>query len=284
MKLGLSLAGGGIKGIAHIGAIKALEEEGIKIDYISGTSSGSIVAALYAAGYRTDEMYKIFKEYAKSIKYFDTKNVFKFCKDLIVHHDVRITGLNSGNKIYNLAKEVLAKKRIHYISDVKMPLLIPALNIVSEQLYVFYSRSALGLSNKEVKYINNIELAGAIRASCSYPGVFSPYDYENELLVDGGITENIPWNELKKVGADKVLSIVFKNIEGKKCCNNLFEVIDKSFSVMCKELAKHEANGTDYLIEIEHKNIGLLETKYLEKLYHAGYIQTKNKLKLLKLN
>ena len=165
-----------------------------------------------------------------------------------------------------------------------MPLLIPALNIVSEQLYVFYSRSALGLSNKEVKYINNIELAGAIRASCSYPGVFSPYDYENELLVDGGITENIPWNELKKVGADKVLSIVFKNIEGKKCCNNLFEVIDKSFSVMCKELAKHEANGTDYLIEIEHKNIGLLETKYLEELYHAGYIQTKNKLKLLKLN
>ena len=60
MKLGLSLAGGGIKGFAHIGAIKALEEAGIYFDYISGTSSGSIVAMLYASGYSTDEIYDIF--------------------------------------------------------------------------------------------------------------------------------------------------------------------------------------------------------------------------------
>lgn len=284
MKLGVSLAGGGIKGIAHIGAIKALEEEGIKIDYISGTSSGSIVASLYAAGYTTDEMYKIFKNYAKSIRYFDTKNVLKFCKDLIIHHDIRITGLNSGTKIYNLAKDVLSKKGIKYISDVKIPLLIPALNIRNEELYVFYSKDVSKMSSQNMKYINRIELAGAIRASCSYPGVFSPYEYKSELLVDGGITENIPWSELKRVGADKVLSITFENVEGKKCCNNLFEVLDKSFSVMCKELAKHEVSGTDYLIEIQHNNIGLLETKCLDELYQEGYKQTKNKLKLLKLN
>ena len=67
MKLGLSLSGGGIKGVSHIGAIKALDEAGIKFDYISGTSSGSIVATLYACGYNTDEIYNIFKKYAKSI-------------------------------------------------------------------------------------------------------------------------------------------------------------------------------------------------------------------------
>ena len=60
MKLGLCLSGGGIKGVAHIGAIKALEEKGIKFDYVSGTSSGSIIATLYACGFTTDEMYKIF--------------------------------------------------------------------------------------------------------------------------------------------------------------------------------------------------------------------------------
>ena len=65
MKLGLSLSGGGIKGIAHVGAIKALEESGIKFDYISGTSSGSIIATLYACGYKTEEIYNIFKKYAK---------------------------------------------------------------------------------------------------------------------------------------------------------------------------------------------------------------------------
>lgn len=65
MKLGLSLAGGGIKGVSHIGALKALEEENIKFDYISGTSSGSIVATLYAVGYTPDEIYEIFKNTQK---------------------------------------------------------------------------------------------------------------------------------------------------------------------------------------------------------------------------
>ena len=69
MKLGLSLSGGGIKGFSHIGAIKALEEANIKFDYISGTSSGSIVAALYACSYTTEEIYNIFKKYVNEIKY-----------------------------------------------------------------------------------------------------------------------------------------------------------------------------------------------------------------------
>lgn len=279
MRLGLSLSGGGIKGVAHIGAIKALEEEGIKIDYISGTSSGSIVASLYACGYSTEEMYDIFKKYAKSIKYFDMKNIFKFFKDLFLYRDIRITGLNSGNSIYNLAKYITYAKGIKNINEVQMPLLIPAVNVKSEELYVFYSKNIVGLSNNQVKYINDIELASVIRASCSYPGVFSPFNYNGELLVDGGISENIPWSELKRVGADKVLSITFKNVEGKKCCKNLFEVLDKSFSVMQHELSRHEINGTDYLIEIEHRNIGLLDNRCLKELYTEGYRQTKEKLK-----
>lgn len=75
MKLGLSLSGGGVKGSAHIGVIKALEEENIKIDSIAGTSSGSIVASLYAMGFSADEMYAIFKKYCKKIKYVDWWNI-----------------------------------------------------------------------------------------------------------------------------------------------------------------------------------------------------------------
>ena len=279
MKIGLALAGGGLQAVAHIGALKALQELDVKIDYISGTSSGSIVASLYACGYSTEEMYDIFKKYAKSIKYFEMKNIFKFFKDLFLYRDIRITGLNSGNSIYNLAKDITYAKGIKNINEVQMPLLIPAVNVKSEELYVFYSKNIVGLSNNQVKYINDIELASVIRASCSYPGVFSPFNYNGELLVDGGISENIPWSELKRVGADKVLSITFKNVEGKKCCKNLFEVLDKSFSVMQHELSRHEINGTDYLIEIEHRNIGLLDNRCLKELYEEGYRQTKEKLK-----
>ena len=75
MKLGVSLAGGGVKGAAHIGALKALEEKNIPIDYLSGTSSGSIVTTLYGAGYSCNEILNIFYEYSKKIKYIDFKNI-----------------------------------------------------------------------------------------------------------------------------------------------------------------------------------------------------------------
>lgn len=149
-----------------------MQEEGVSIDYISGTSSGSIVASMYACGYTTTEMYNIFKKYAKTIKYFDSRNVLKFVKDLILHRDIMVSGLNSGRSIYNLAKDVTNAKGIKSIDEVQMPLLIPAVNIKNEDLYVFYSKSVSGLSNSKIKYINDIELAGAIRASCSYPRSF----------------------------------------------------------------------------------------------------------------
>lgn len=279
MKLGLSLAGGGIKGMAHIGAIKAIEEANINIDYIAGTSSGSIVATLYACGYTVDEMYNIFKEYAKDIKYVDFKNCSKLIFDLIFKRRIEITGLNSGKSLHKLVKKICSNKGIYNICQIEMPLLIPAVNIFDEQLYVFYSRDIPNSDTKEIHYINDADISKVVQSSCSYPGVFSPCEYEGELLVDGGIAENIPWRELKNVGADKVLSITFKNTKPKKCCKNLFEVIDKSFGIMCHELAKHEINGTDYLIQIKHDNIGLLDCSKLDELYNQGYYQTKQQIK-----
>ena len=277
MKLGLSLSGGGIKGFSHIGAIKALEEANIKFDYISGTSSGSIVAALYACSYTTEEIYNIFKKYVNEIKYIDLINIKKFFKNLITFKGIQIDGLNSGTKIKKLVTKVCMQKGITNINQVKMPLVIPAVNLRTEELYVF-SNNILENRSSNIKYINNIDLGTAVQASCSYPGVFSPCRYKQDLLVDGGIAENIPWRETKRAGADKVLSIVFTDKTPKKCCDNIFEVINKSFSILCKELAEYEWDGADYLLKIKEPKVGLLEKKKMNELYQEGYIQTKQKI------
>ncbi len=281
MKLGLSLSGGGIKGVSHIGAIKALEEARIKFDYISGTSSGSIVATLYACGYNTDEIYEIFKKYAKSIKYVDLRNVKKLIKNLIKGKGFEIDGLNSGITIKNLINEMCGKKGINNIKQIKMPLLIPAVNISNEKLYVF-SNNIVKKYGEEVEYINDVNIGSAVQASCSYPGIFSPCRIGNDLLVDGGIAENLPWRETKRAGADKVLSIVFTEDKSKSCCKNIYEVLNKSFSILCHELYKYEWDGADYLLKIKEPSVGLLETSKMDKMYQNGYNQTKNKIPEIK--
>jgi len=281
MKLGLSLSGGGIKGFSHIGAIKALEEARIKFDYISGTSSGSIVATLYACGYNTDEIYEIFKKYAKSIKYVDLRNVKKLIKNLIKGKGFEIDGLNSGITIKNLINEMCGKKGINNIKQIKMPLLIPAVNISNEKLYVF-SNNIVKKYGEEVEYINDVNIGSAVQASCSYPGIFSPCRIGNDLLVDGGIAENLPWRETKRAGADKVLSIVFTEDKSKSCCKNIYEVLNKSFSILCHELYKYEWDGADYLLKIKEPSVGLLETSKMDKMYQNGYNQTKNKIPEIK--
>lgn len=281
MKLGLCLSGGGTKAFAHIGALKALEESNIKFDYLAGTSSGSIVAALYAIGYSVDEIYDIFKKYVNQINYVDLRNILKIFKILFTTGKLKIDGLNSGEKIYKLMKKLCNEKGINNICQIDMPLLIPAVNICNEDLYVFYSKkSSIKKTPSNIRYIGNADIAAVVQASCSYPGVFSPCSkIDNCLLIDGGIEENIPWREAKRVGADKVLSIVFSNTHSQKCCNSIIEILTKSFNILCHELSRYEWDGTDYLLEIKHNNSGLLNKKDSNKLYYEGYIQTKKFIK-----
>ena len=274
MKLGVCLAGGGVKGAAHIGAIKALEENNIKFDYISGTSSGSIVAALYASGYKTDEIYDIFKKYCKKIKYVDVKNIFKCVFGIIFTGKIIIDGLNSGNQIEKLINKVCEKKDIKNISDINMPLVIPSVDMYNGKLYCFISKSMRNTFSDEVKYINNINIGKAVRASCSYPALFSPCDYENTKLLDGGIRENVPWKETKAIGAEKVLSFVFENEIDEKCCSNLIDVADRSIQLLCRELSNYELNGVDYMVKLKSEKVSLLDMSKIDELYQIGYKQT----------
>lgn len=281
MSLGLALSGGGVKGAAHIGVLKALEENNIKIDYIGGTSSGSIVATLYSIGFKPDEIYCIFKKYCKNIKYVDVINIFKLFFGIITTGTIKIDGLNSGKSINKLIKKICKDKNIFNISDINMPLVIPSVNMNTGEVICFISSNIRAFSDDTI-FINDIDVGKAVQASCSFPTVFSPCDYNGIKLLDGGIRENVPWREVKYLGADSVISVVFENEVDNSCCKNLIDVAFRSFELKNKELSKYEINGSDYLIKIKSEKVSLLDMNKIEFFYKLGYEETKKFL--MKIN
>lgn len=285
MKLGICFSGGGIKAAAHIGALKALEENNFKFDFFSGTSSGSIIACLYAADFSSDEILVFFKKYAKKIKYVDGKNIFKLLINLFIKRKIVITGFNSGEIIEKLINKELNKINIKNISDIKKELIIPSIDVNSGEINVFISRENRAKFSSDILYINNINIGKAVRASCSYPVVFEPCKFNGKQLVDGGLRENVPWKITKDKGADKVLSIIFDEEKNtKKYCKNITEVAGNSIGILCNEISNCDLQGADYLLKIKNKKVGLLDYKKINELYYSGYIQTKNKINEIKEN
>ena len=282
MKIGICFAGGGIKGVAHIGVLKALEEENINFDYVAGTSSGSIIAALYSIGYKSDEIYEILKKYNKKINYFEIKNILKLIYGILIKRKIIITGLNSGEKIEKLINKELNKKNINNINQINKKLLIPSVSLIDGKIFIFSSIKNRKIYSDKIIYNNDINIGKAVRASCSYPGVFEPMSFENNYLIDGGIRENVPWKELKENGADKVISVVFQNEIEEKQKINIIDSISNSIEILCHELSNYELEGADYLLKIKTKDISLLDKSKIKYLYQLGYIEAKGKISEIK--
>lgn len=282
MKLGICLSGGGVKGAAHIGVLKAFEEEGVTFDYLSGTSSGSIVATLAAVGYHPEEIYKLFKQYCKKIKYVELNKIVKGITGLIFERKIAIDGLNSGEQIKEIIEEACYKKGIKNIKEIKKNLIIPSVDLYNGKVYIFSSKINRSTYSNELEYVYDIPIGTAVQASCSYPGIFSPCQYKKTKLIDGGIRENIPWKEIKINGADKVISVIFEKELNQKKQENIINVVSNSLDILSHELSTYELAGADYLLKIKTKNIQLLDIDKIDYLYQEGYRTGKLKIKEIK--
>jgi len=176
LSIGLALGGGGAKGLAHIGVIQALEEAGIKIDYIAGTSMGALVGAAYASGFPIDTLEKI----ATSTDWKTTAKLFVPA--------LSASGFVDGKKVKEFLYTFYGDKNIE---DLPIPYAETATDISDGKLYVNHKGSVLE----------------AVRASISIPVVFTPVQHDNAYLVDGGLVNSVPIDIVREMGADYVIAV-----------------------------------------------------------------------------
>lgn len=271
MGIGIALAGGGIRGIAHAGVLKALEERNIKIDAIGGTSAGSIVASLYAMGYKPYYIYVLFKKYAQEIVNIGNSTIINGIGNYIKCKKIGISGMNDGTLLEKMYNELALKKGVKVIGDIKMPLVIPSVEISEAKEYVF--TNCAPRDNINDNYITEVAIGKAVRASCSFPAFFCPCEYKNHMFIDGGTLDNIPVRELKRITNKKILAV---NFEAEKVEKNsdLMDIVMKTIDIMGNKIAENELNESDYILTVPTDSAGLLDIDKLDKCYKYGYDTT----------
>lgn len=281
MGIGIAFAGGGIRGIAHVGVLKALEENNIKIEAVGGTSAGSIVAALYAMGYKPYYIYVLFKKYAQDIINIGNSSIVNGIGNFVKTKKIGIAGLNDGTLLEKMFNELATRKKMKVFADIKMPLVIPAVDIAEAKEYIFTNCAPRNNVNDE--YITEISIGKAIRASSSFPAYFCPCEYKNHIFMDGGVLDNTPILPLKKICKHKVMAVNFEADPVEENCD-VMDIIMKTLDIMGNKIAEESFKQSDLVLTVPTDKAGLFDIEKMDKCYKFGYETTiKNIDKIKKL-
>lgn len=248
VKLGLALGGGGARGFAHLGALKAFEESGISFDYIAGTSVGSLVGALYANGLSSEQIINIGKKLTK--------------KDIKTNKIAFMPSSTEG--LQNIVKNVVGDISF---KDLKKPFCAVAVDIKS---------------GKEVD-IKQGNLAKAIAGSCAVPGVFNYVDFEEFRLMDGGLHNTIPSDVVKSMGADFVIAIDCNPNRGYGTDSTKFiDILSASIRILMKSNAVKGKMFADIIIEPNTKRFKSTKLQGSEEMIIEGYNATMEQIPKIK--
>lgn len=244
VKVGIAFGGGGARGVGHIGAIKALEELGIKADFVAGTSVGSMIGSLYCAGYTYNDIIEQLKKLrAKDIR--DSKLIWK--------------PSNSEN-IEQLLVKIFEKDLM--FSELKTPLSIVAVNIKE---------------GEEVR-ITSGSVAKASSGSCAVPGIFSPVVYNDMILVDGGLKNNVPADVARYMGADIVIAIDVNPTRGEGTDSlKILDVLKGSLGIIMQANVEEKLKFADVVIKPNLARFSSSKIDNIEEMIEEGYNAVMNK-------
>ncbi|TRZ46436.1 patatin [Robertkochia solimangrovi] len=270
LKVGLVLSGGGAKGLAHIGALRVIEESGVRIDYIGGTSMGAIVGALYASGYSANELDSIFKDvdFTKLIQgyvprstmsFYEKQNQEKYALKL-PFEKLRISfpsAISTGQNVYNLLNELL-----FHVNDVedfnKLP--IPFFCIATD------------VETGEMVKLDRGYLPLAITASGAFPSLFEPVEIENRILIDGGVVNNYPIDEVRAMGADIIIGVDVQDPLSKRDeLNSATGVLLQINNYRTVNDMKNKRGETDIYVKPDIKDYSVISFDQGDSIINNGY-------------
>lgn len=268
-ELGLALGGGGLKGLAHIGVLQVLAASGIPVGMISGTSAGSLVAALYASGMSPLQMEKA----ALSLKpsdYLDynVAGILKVLVGFLVPgHETPLDGILKGDKLEQLIYRLTGGKSLR---DVKMPLAIIACDIDTGREVIFTNRDLKGAAEDTV-IIQDALLSEAVRASCSIPATFVPFDFQGMHLVDGGVRSMVPVAVQKLLKAQYTLAINLGQESYNTPVEGIPQIIGRTLNILTYETsATDQALLADLAVYPGVTGVKLDDLDRAEEIIRAG--------------
>ena len=228
-KIGLTLSGGGAKGLFHIGIIKAIDSAGLKIDYVTGTSMGAIIGAMYAVGYSGEAIQKIAEKIDWDLmlsNQYPLKDINMMEKSEYGKYDVELPWVNNW---FRLSTGVLEGQELWIkFSELFFPV-YPEKNFY--KFSIPFSCIGTDISNGEAVVLDSGEIASAVRASMAIPSLFTAVDFNGKKLVDGGIVRNFPVKDVRRMGADYVIGSNVSNelLSAEKVTNALQVLLQIAF-------------------------------------------------------
>lgn len=281
IKVGLVLSGGGAKGFAHIGALKVIEEAGIKIDYIGGTSMGAIVGALYASGYSAKALDSIFRntDFTALIQenlprdaktFYEKENSEKYALTL-PFDNFKISfpsALSSGQNVYNELVRMLY--HVHEIDDFnKLP--IPFFCI------------ATNVETGDEVLLNKGYLPAAIMASGTFPSLFEPSEINGQLLIDGGVINNYPIDKVLKMGATHIIGIdVQHGLSSRENLSSATEILLQINNYRSVKDMVEKSEKTDIYIKPDIDKYSVIDFNLFNEIINKGEIAARENYTSLK--
>lgn len=283
-QLGVALCGGGIKAYCQIGALRYLAEQNIKMEAFAGTSMGSIIATFMAMGVPIERIQTHLLKIEKTI--IDEKLLAPTNAQVFPLLTRTMTGLVDPSRFVQIIEDELKDYRVKMLRDVKYPLIIVSVDLISGKLVYFTNRKDwIKPLSSQVLIHDDAAIVDALRASCSFPMVFETMEFKDMQLVDGGILMNLPVLPLKEMGYGRVFSVSMENISTFQRSKHVTEIGARIVELMTVQTTASMMHMADFNLNVFDKKIGIFSFGQGEAAINLGYQRAKEESKrILALN